>query len=1175
VAPTERLDFRLCGGVRVSCGDEDLDLSKTARQGRLALAWLVIHHGEVITYDELMERVRSEPDPERASASLSQTLSRLRQVLGRDRIERLPGPAVRLREPVRVDIDHAGEMLKEGQQALETGEWTAASKAAQAALAELSGQVLAGDEADWLEEIRRDVDELRFETLKLHATASLRIGAWGEALASARSAVAMSETNEAAWGLLIEAQAAQGDVALATQTFHELRRRLRDEFGVDPSRDLIELHRRVLEGELTDDRPAPRDRPLEFPPALSLESGDQPFVGRESALARLRERYEAAQRGTRQAVVLSGEPGIGKTRLASEFAREAHSAGAIVLYGRADADAQVPYKPFAAALGHYVTQRGGQALARELGAALSELSPLLPDLRRHLPELREPLAVEPEMRHYRLYNAVLNVLSFVARERPCVLVLDDLQWADASTGRLLLYVVQEIHDVKLLIVGTLRDDEPPRSEQVADFVARPQHGAEHVSMAGLDARETADLVMVRQGREATGTAIGVLLRATGGNPLLLEETLKSVGESDASVTVSEQAVRRVRVPETARRVIGRRLARLTPSTQRVLAHASVVGAEFDVRVIEALAGPSVDEVIPALEEAQAAGLLREVPDGFSFSHALVREALQDDQSIAGRRRLHHRIGDALEALGESTVVHPAELAHHFSESRDPDDAGKALKYSLQAGDRATEAFAHEDAAGHFRRAQRLLVPTDERLRCEILLKLGLVELRQGNREESRQIFQHASELATQIEAPELFGRAAFGFASRYTEAGIVDLEGIAMLRAAREAVGDRPGAIRAQLTARLANNLHFAPDAGEAERLSAEALAIARAIEDPDALAAALDSRHSALLSVEHLDERLRLSQELVDLAQQVGDRELEALGHHWRIYDLLEAARVRDAAHERDALAACAEALHQPLYHHFCVGWDVVWAHFAGRVNEVEALAQRFYDLGMEASARDTKTIHRAQVMALRRRQERLSDFVSTVEEAVEADPTLLAWRAALPLAHLASGDPRAAFAEFEWFAQDDFGRVRHDMFWFPTVCILAETCALLRDTDRAPVLYAMLEPFRERNVQVTQAACWGSSERFLGLLAATLGRWEAATGHLESAIAKNESDGNVPAASLVRRDLARLLVARRTPADLDRAAELLKEPLRAAQAAQTPSLIVRIQAEIDAVDRERRAIA
>ena len=1177
MAPTERLDCRLCGGVRVSCGDEDLDLSKTARQGRLALGYLVLNHDRAVTRDELMEHVWPDPDPQRVSASLSQTLSRLRQVLGRERLERLPGGAVRLRGPVRVDIQHAEETLKEGQLALGRREWASASEASQTTLAELSGQVLAGDQADWLEDVRRAVEDLRVEALELQAAASLRMAAWGEALAAARSAVALGGTRQAAWALLIEAQAAQGEMALATQTFHELRRRLLDESGLAPSRELIELHRRILEGERTDDMASPREGPVDFPPALSLESGDETFVGRENSLGRLRERYAQAQRGTRQAVVLSGEPGIGKTRLASEFAREAHAAGAIVLYGRSDGDAQVPYKPFAAALAHYVAQRGDQTLAREIGADLSELSPLLPDVRRRMPELREPLAVEPQMRHYRLYNAVLNVLSYVARERPCVLILDDLQWADASTGRLLQHTVQEIHDVRMLIVGTLRTDERPRAEQIADFVARPQHGVEHVSLEGLDGRETADLVMARRGREATEAAVSALLEATDGNPLLLEETLKSLAESDTSVTVSAQAVRRVGVPERARRVIRRRVERLTPTTQRILADASVVGAEFDVGVIELLAEPAGADIVSTLEEAQAAGLLREVPDAvdrFSFSHALVREALRSGQSAAGCRRLHHRIGDALEALGGSSVTHPAELAHHFAESRDPDDADKALKYSLEAGDRAAETFAYKDAAGHFRRAQRLLTPADERLRCEILLKLARVELRQGNREESRRIFQHASELAVQIDAPELFGMAALGFASRYTEAGIVDNEAIALLRAARDAVGDTPSPLLAQLTARLANNLHFVPEPGEAERLSAEALTVARVIDDPRALAAALDSRHSALLSVEHLAERLRLSQELLDLAQQVGDRELEALGHHSRIYDLLEAARIREAERERRALDALAQELRQPLYQHFSVGWDVVWAHLAGRVNDVEALAQRFYDLGIEASARDTKTIHRAQIIALRRRQEKLSDFVSTVQDAVEADPTLLAWRATLPLAHLASCDPRAALAEFEWFAHDDFSRVRRNMFWFATICILSETCALLRDTARASVLYEMLKPFQDRNVQVTQAACFGSSERFLGLLAATLGRGGEAATHLESAITKNESDGNLAAASLVKRDLAKLLLARGSAADLDRAAELLNEPLRAAEAAQAPSLIVRIQAEIDAVEHKRQAI-
>lgn len=193
----------------------------------------------------------------------------------------------------------------------------------------------------------------------------------------------------------------------------------------------------------------------------------------------------------------------------------------------------------------------------------------------------------------------------------------------------------------------------------------------------------------------------------------------------------------------------------------------------------------------------------------------------------------------------------------------------------------------------------------------------------------------------------------------------------------------------------------------------------------------------------------------------------------------------------------------------------------------------------------------------------------------AVEAHPNLHAWRAVLPLTHLAAGDPAAAVAEFEWLAHGAFSRVRRDMFWLTTTCVLAETCALLRDSERAVVLYEQLEPFRNRSVQVTQAASWGSVERFLGLLAATLGRWEAADAHPESAIAKNAACENVAAASLLRRDLAKVLLARRGAGDLDRAAALLCEPLQAAEETRSESLIARVRAEVEAVERERAQTA
>jgi DNA-binding SARP family transcriptional activator len=1172
--PGQALDVQLCGDVRVSRGGVVLDLSTTARQGRLAFAYLVLNRGRVVTRDELMEHVWRDPDPARVSASLSQTLSRLRKVLGRDVLERAHGGAVRLTGPLHLDLERAETMLEEGLEAQLRGESQRASDAAHAVLDALSGEVLAGDDAEWLEPVRRLVADQRLEALELQAAAALRLGLVSSALAAAQKAVAVGGTRESAWELLIEAQAAHGDVGLATQTFDRFRHRLAEESGLTPSARLVELHRRLVAGEPVHGGGAAAHA-LPFPPALLSESGDAPFIGRERVLDRLRHRFARARDGSRQFVLLSGEPGIGKTRVASEFAQEAHADGAIVLYGRSDAETFVPYQPFVTAIERYV-EGCGEELARALPAEVSELSRLIPGLRRRMPHVREPLAVEPEMRTYRLFNAVSHVLTFAGRERAAVLILDDLQWADPSTALLLRHTLHAVHEVKLLVLATYRDAEPVRSDELADLLARSPRGFERLSLRGLDASETTALVRAHQARGATTSAVTRLLEATGGNPLLLEETLKSLAESDRrGEGLSEEAVRHVGVPEGAKHVIARRVQRLSRTAQDALATASVIGLEFDVRVLVAAADCPDDEMITALEEAQRSGLLREVRDAvdrFSFSHALVRDALREGQSSARRRRLHHRIGEALETYAESGEVHPAELSHHFSESNERGDAAKALKYSLAAGDRATVERAHENAAGHYRRALRLLPPGDERLRCDVLLSLGRVELRQGS-SESRQTFGHAFELAERNGLTEQLARAALGIASRYTEAGVVDTDGIARLRAARDALGTGPTALRAEVTARLADALHFAPEHGEAEQLSSEALAMAREVGDPHALAAALESRHAALLSIEHLDERLRLGRELVAFAEREGERELKALGHHWLIYDLLEAADVEGASRERLALDALAEDLRQPLYTHFSVGWDVVWAHMTGRVDEVESLAQRFRALGIEAQARDTETIYRAQMIALRRRQERLSDFVSTVREAVVANPTLLAWRAVLPLAHLASGDVRAAVAEFEWFAAERFGRVRRDMFWFTTVCVLAETCALIRDGARARVLYELLEPFASRNVQVGQAACWGSAERFLGLLAAAMGQSETAEAHLRSAIAGNESCGNAAAASLVQRDYARMLLARGGREDLTLAAELLRGPLEAAREAGTEPLIERIEGELHAVEQARRA--
>jgi DNA-binding SARP family transcriptional activator len=1167
-------------------GNSDVDLSKTARQGRVAFAYLVLKRDRAVTREELMEHVWADPDPQRVAASLTQTLSRLRRALGQETLERLPGGAFRLQGPLEVDIERAETTLREAREACQVGAWESVWQMSERVCAEIGGEVLAGDDAVWLEPVRRHAADLRVEALELHATAALRMGAPGDAEKAARSAIEMAETRESAWALLIEAQAARGNVALATESFHDFRTRLREGLGLTPSRELIDLHSRLVEGGLAHQARsrsvADPDGAVAFPPALTIETGEEAFIGRDDVLTRLRERYSLAEAARRQFVLLCGEPGIGKTRLASEFARHAHRGGAIVLYGRSDAESLVPYQPFITAFEHYIAECGDGNFARELEFELRELGRLIPGLRRHVPTLLEPLSVEPELRRYRMFDAVSRVLAFVARDAPVVLILDDLHWADTSTALLVRHTVQQLHSVRLLIVGTFRDSEGCRSEDLAELLAssRPERGFERISLSGFDSNETAALVASRQGRDSTDGFIRQLRYATGGNPLFIEETLKSFAEAEAAKgddVVSERALSGIGVPQRVNAVIAQRLLRLSENTRHVLAVASVVGAEFQLGLLEALIEQPAEQIISSLEEAEAAGLVREIKDDidrFSFSHALVREVLREQQSDSRRRRRHQRIGEALEVIAATSAVNPAELAYHFFEGRHSDRGGKALRYSLEAGDRAAEALAHEEAAEHYKRALRALelqAPPDESRRCEVLLALGRVGVRQGD-PQARLTFGQAADLARRQGLPEHLGRAALGFVSRYTEAGVVDDTGIALLREALDQLGEDPSALRAELTARLADSIHFAPEHEETVPLSHTAMVMAREVGDTHALVAALVSRHAALLHIAHLDERLRLSQELLGLAERVGERELEALGHHWRIYDLLEAAEVESARAEHRALVELAKELRQPLYDHFRVGWEVVWANMAGRIKEAEQFAEDSYELGKRAQARDAETVYWAQLVALRRREYRLSDFVSTVQSAADQHPALMAWRAVLPLAHLAAGKTKEAVEEFEWLAHDDFSRVPRDMFWFTCVCVLAETCALIHDTNRAGVLYQMLLPYKDCNVQVTRAACWGSCERFLGLLAAATAQWEAASGHYESAITKNAAGGLPGAVSLVQRDYAEMLVARRANGDLDRAADLYRETLQAAEAEGMPQLTAHILTRIQAVERERR---
>jgi class 3 adenylate cyclase/pimeloyl-ACP methyl ester carboxylesterase len=391
-----------------------------------------------------------------------------------------------------------------------------------------------------------------------------------------------------------------------------------------------------------------RAAPLPLPSLLASEERTT-FVGRERELERLRHYWQRVRTGRRQLVLLTGDPGIGKTRLAAEFALAAHAEGATVLFGRSDEAALLPYQPFVEALRHYVAACPPDELRARLGTNAAELVGLVPELAQRLSALPLPPA-EPEREPHRLYDAFAAFLNAASQTSPTVLMLDDLHLADRSTLLLLKHIVRSPRQSPLLLLGTYRETEIARTHPLAETLAdlRRDRAFERVSLHGLDKGEAGALMGACAGQELPPALIDAVHELTEGNPFFIEEVLRHLAETGAiyrrdvgwatRLTVAEMGI-----PEGVRDVIDQRLSRLSGDCNSVLTIAAVIGREFDLDALERASDLSIDRLLDVLEEAVAARVVDEVPDmvgRYSFSHTLVHETLYGELTTTRRVRLH-------------------------------------------------------------------------------------------------------------------------------------------------------------------------------------------------------------------------------------------------------------------------------------------------------------------------------------------------------------------------------------------------------------------------------------------------------------------------------------------------------------------------------------------------------
>ena len=675
---------------------------------------------------------------------------------------------------------------------------------------------------------------------------------------------------------------------------------------------------------------------------------------------------------------------------------------------------------------------------------------------------------------------------------PVLLVLDDLQWADQPTLLLLRHLARAPNPVRLLILGAYRATEAT-VDGFTDALAelRRDRLVTTLDIHGLAEHETAELVHVQTGTMPSRSFSRALHAETEGNPFFVEEIVRHLAEAGVRTDIAgAHELQQFGLPEGVKDVIARRLARLDPQAMDWLRVAAVIGRDVDEDLLERVVSLDEDEFLNALDEALAAGLVVESPRRpglYSFSHALIRETLYDGMSAPRRARIHRRVGEALEQQGASRNL--TALALHFTRAADAEDAEKAIDTRRRAGEQATAMLAHEEAAGHYSRAlevQERFVPEDDARRCELLLALGEARVRSGERPLAWAAFREAATLAARLGDSDTVARAAIGASTRYIQPpGVIDEELIGLLEQALELIGDEKSVVRVRLLARLCGALYYSPRRAEMRTIAAEATAIAEEVRLAEARALAAAARRRAFWGPSYLEQRLSDSTELLTLAREAGDLELELQGHGWLVVDLLEHGYWGAVDAQIEAFTAGAERLRQPLYLWNAAVWRAMRALLDGKLERADRLAAEALAIGSHAETVTAPQYYAIQLLGIRQEQGRMGELEAPARELVASNPHRPAWRAALAALLAEEGRVEEAQREVDALAAQDFEDIPQDGDWLIAMTLLAECCAELRDQTRATQLYELLMPYRDGNVVIGLAAvCMGSAARYLGRL-------------------------------------------------------------------------------------------
>jgi class 3 adenylate cyclase/tetratricopeptide (TPR) repeat protein len=880
------------------------------------------------------------------------------------------------------------------------------------------------------------------------------------------------------------------------------------------------------------------------------------FVGREDELRSLLSRWARARDGDGQVVTISGEAGIGKSRLVRHFREEIGASPHLWLQAGAGAFFQsTPFYPVAELL-HQLTD-GGAVIdpIAQLESALrlvrlnpAEAIPLLAPL-LNLSASREypPSPMSPEQQRRRLLATLVEWLLCAACDRPLVVVIEDLHWIDPSTLELIHLLVEQGATAPLLLLYTARPEFRPPWPQRAHHL---QLTLDRLSLPDVRTIVSA----VAADRALTDETVATLVERTGGVPLFVEELTRAVMESGGTGPDAHT------IPASLHDSLMARLDRLGPAKE-VMQIGAVIGRDFSYELLHAvhpIDEAALQQALRSLSDAElvyARGVVPEVT--YQFKHALIRDAAYEALLKSRRKELHLAVARSINARFPTiTETHPEVLARHWTEAG---DGVKAVQYLSVAGEQAATRAAHAEAIAHFSEAldwlERLPTPIDEAQRCSLLLELGREQRKAGEPFKAQETLIRSAEVGEALGDCETVVNVALELTRMTYQIGLPSDAALRFLGDMLRRVGPADSILRAKILGGLA--IVSGVTGGQAVALdyAEQGIAMSRRLDNAEVLELALQGANYALQGPQDLDRRLANARERAELSKtlaagktfrdQLPDGQIDLAQY------LMEQGDIQASDREFAAWTRLVELQQRPFEQCIIAVRCAARALMRGDFAQSEKLAQQALEIGQRLRADNVAGgVYGLQMFALERERGRLKELEPLVRMFVEQNLAADTWRPGLAVIYSELDRPAEATAEFERLTAHNFKDIPRDSLWMATMTFLADVCIFLGDKLRAAVLYNELSEFDGRNVIIGyEIVSYGALSRYLGTLATTLERWDDAIRHFEDALTMNARMEAWPWLAHTQFQYAKMLLVRRHSIDRERAFALLDAALATAR--------------------------